>query len=490
MWLWLACGIETGVGSVEEPAAPLEISLTATPSQVDLGTVDKAGTSSVDLEIRNTGDTWLDIEFSTTGDAAFSTPQGPITLQPNESALQTVFFSPDHPFAHAGAFHATATGALGADVLLIGTGSSPHISMTVKNPDDAVINCAATSGSLIATNFGGHDLTLETADLIEGFPAFLLDATALPIVLSPGSSIELPLSFRPSTVGEQQGVWVVRSNDPTQPDAVASATGFGVFAGEPHVDSFVVEPRTVALLIAFDRSGSMTAELPIVQPAMERLIDEIGTVAAEWRIGVVTGISACFNEGILDANTEDLHATFVDAMLGEGSLLTEALLALAADAAEAPCNTGFWFPGEPLQVVVVSDEPEQSGDWQAQVDRIVAVVGDPWQVHISGVVDLNNLCGDGAEGYVEAAAETSGVLLDVCSPVLVDHILELLVPHAIGVDTFVLSEAPVESSIEVTVDGASWTNVYDAAIVGVRLVPEPPVGADVVISWQAALCPP
>lgn len=490
-WLLLGCRGETGVGVASADKDPLRIALSVLPAEIDFGTVDKGAVAGALATVHNDGDIWLDVGFLVDGDGGFAVAAGPLSLAPGEAATWPLTFSPVAPFAAAARLVAFAEieGGPAAEADLVGAGASPVISLSVEPPGDAVVYCDPSVGTVEVSNDGGHDLWIEAVDQVGGWPAFLLAPDALPANLAPGEKAVWPVSFLPTAVGPQQGVWVIRSNDPDLPSAGVSVAAQGVYAGDERVDDFVVAPRTLSMLIAMDRSGSMDDDLAVVQPAMERLIDEIGTVVPDWRIGIVTGVSACVNEGVLTPDTPELHATFVEAMLGEGSELTEALLALAADAAEAPCNAGLWLPGEPVQVVVVSDEPEQSGDWEGQVARIADAVGDAWLVHISGVVDVNGTCGDGAAGYVEAADETSGVLLDICDSGLVDDVLDLLVPHAYGVDTFVLSEPPNEASLSATVDGLPWDVVYDAAVVAVRLVPAPPVGADVEIRWFAATCP-
>jgi hypothetical protein len=483
----LDAGLSTSHRDPAEPVAALAVD----PGFVDFGVLAKGEAAERTVVVRNVGDMWLDVDLVVVGDGSFAVDGAVPMLAPGEEAAVSVAFSPTEPFAHVGALRAVADipGGPVATADLTGEGAAPSVDLTVEAPPDAVVGCDPTSGAVAVRNVGGHDLTIDAVDPIAGAPAMLLTPDPVPLVLAPGASLSWPVSFRPSVVGAVDGVWVIRSNDPELDAAVASVQASGVYGAEQRVDRFTVEERALSVLVAFDRSESMGNDLETLQPAMERLIDEMGTVVPDFRVGVVTGVSSCANEGVLTPDTPELHEAFVRAMLGAGSPLTEALLQLAADAAEAECNADLWIPGEPVQVVVVSDEPEQSGDWEAQVDRIVAVVGDPWLVHVSGIVDVDGVCGEGAAGYVEAADETSGVLLDLCAADIADHVLDLLVVHDFGVDTFALSEPPVEASLEVLVDGLPWTAIYDAAVQSVRLVPAPPAGASVEVRWYAATCP-
>jgi hypothetical protein len=238
----------------------------------------------------------------------------------------------------------------------------------------------------------------------------------------------------------------------------------------------------------------MSAENEELLSAFEHFIEAIDDVVDDWQIGVVTGQSTCFNYGIITPSTPDYAALFTDALREPPGPLTESLLDLANEAlaATATCNAGFLRPDRPLQIIAVSDEPEQSDDgWQTLVDEMDDYLAHPTLLHISGLVDVNGTCGEGADGYIDAANATEGVLVDLCGTDLDTRILDLLEPAQQGVDYFTLSQVAHAESIEVWLDTlpvlTGWS--YDAARLAVIFDEAPAPGQVVDVRYRPSGCP-
>ncbi len=483
--LALACGRYDGGIGVQRPTQEDLVEEIAVAPSLAFSALNSGDAQTAEVLVTNVGTTVVDLVATTSGDAFSVVEVTGRGVRPGESGAVTVQFAPLAPFEHRGTL-TVSTALMGdtVEVALTGLGTDPAIDVDPVTLGVATVGCEEAVGEMVVRNVGGQPLQLT------GFTSpspFLWLEGSLGAV-APGGQVGVPLHFVPGVAGPFSTDVVVTSDDPQTPSLSVHVTADAVWPGDVLTASFIAEARTTSVLIALDRSQSMDAELPILTPAFQALIDGIDGVLVDWRLGVVTG-EACANGGVIEPGTPGRELAFLEALSGEGSALTESLLALTASAVEAPCNAALLIEGAPLQVVVVSDEPEQSGDPEGSIDRIEAVVGDPWLVHISGVLDVYTVCGDGPDGYLDAIADTNGVLLDVCAATLADHILDLLVPPAYGVDTFLLPSLPVLGSIEVAVDSVPASFLYDAVVQGVRVAPAPPPGALVEVRWHEAGCP-
>lgn len=483
--LALACGRYDGGIVNRRPTQEDLVEEIAAPPSLAFSALDSGDAQTADVVVTNVGSTVVDLVATVSGEAFSVVSVEGRGVRPGESGAVTVQFAPEAPFEHRGTL-TVSTALLGdsVEVALTGLGTDPDIAVDAVVLGTATVGCAEAVGDMVVRNVGGQPL--QVTGFASPSPFLWVDGT--PGSVPPGGQLEVPLRFVPGVAGAFSTDVVVASDDPQTPSLAVHVTADALWPGALQTASFIAEARTTSVLIALDRSQSMDAELPILTPAFQALIDGIDGVLADWRLGVVTG-EACANGGVIEPGTPNRDLALFEALSGEGSALTESLLALTASAVEASCNEDLLIDGAPLQVVVVSDEPEQSGDPQGAIDRIEAVVGDPWLVHISGVLDVYTVCGDGPDGYLDAISDTNGVLLDLCVDTLKDHILELLVPPAYGVDTFLLPSLPALGSIEVAVDGVPATFLYDAVVQAVRVIPAPPPGALVEVRWHAAACP-
>lgn len=342
------------------------------------------------------------------------------------------------------------------------------------------VGCAA-SGTVSLTNAGTADLHVEGLSF-EGDAAWTLaDGNVWPLTLAPGASTTVSVSLVPTAQGEVAASLVAVSDDPDG-DEVATQVGAGVL-GPRGEDTFdVPENPPVDILFAVDQSCSMDSHAANLGANFGSLAAELSAVTNNWRVGVVTQQSACFNNGVLSPTTPGLAAKFTDAVQAGGNDVpdTERLFSLTLGALNQTsgnaCNAGFLRPSALLHVVFVSDEWEQSGDignagsralqW---VDTATTFKGDPALLRASGVICPESGCdwagSDGRpDGYREAVADTAGARLDISTSNWGAAAAQIAEASLEGLYDFPLSATPDVSTLKVWVNGVQWTSgwSYDA----------------------------
>ncbi|MBX2804267.1 MAG: hypothetical protein KTR31_41785 [Myxococcales bacterium] len=321
-----------------------------------------------------------------------------------------------------------------------------------------------------------------------------LDAVGgvLPLILEPGESYVVPVTWAPSTAGLQTGTLEVSSDDPAGVTA-AVQSGQADYA-EVVTESFE-EPEHPPLDILFliDQSCSMaldnTDDLENGIPTFFATLDQV----ADWQLVQVTLEDGCANHGILSSSTPKAEEIFVrNAFQPQpvNDAFTERLLQHAATALALTgpdqCNEGALRDGASLHVIVASEEPEQSGQkWSSWVSVYQSYVGHPSLVKVSGILDVHTACGQGPDvgpaGYIDAVEATGGSAVNICQSDWSDGLTDLASAAVPGTRSYVLSSQPYAPSIVVEVNGVPTVDFdYDEDRLTVT-VNEPPVnGGDLV----------
>ncbi len=368
--------------------------------------------------------------------------------------------------------------------------------LEIVPPSYAFPTACEASVDLRLSNVGDSPLVVSALKFDGGADLDLAHALALPLELAPGSHTTVTVNYTPISGLNASGELTVVSNDP-RGDQVA------VQSAVPSLNA-VTQSWTVAddlpidIVFALDKSCSMDQEMGDLADAAADFIDEIDVATTDWHIGVVSKDDGCFNNGIILPSTPDYEDVFNDAVRGIqilGTSLTESLLQLTSvalfETVPGACNEGFARPEAVLSIIIVSDEPEQSGtDWSNWVEQYRMAKADPNLVVLSAVVDFNHNCGSGAAGYVEAADETGGLILDVCNSDWGAFAAELGLVSAGALRTFELDAIPDVSSIVMSVDGVIYDNGwhYDADRNAVVADIALPTGAVVSVTYDAVGC--
>jgi hypothetical protein len=388
--------------------------------------------------------------------------------------------------------------ALTADAASAIPGESPDI---VLEPSFFDFGSVETGCEAVATFWVGNQGTV-----VGEVQQVLLDAEQMELVdpledgflIYPGEEIPIEVRYRPKAPGVNGGTLSVRSDDPDGDAEVAALAGEGLGDMAMSQTFLVGDYPALTVLFAVDQSCSMQPHKDNLIANLNTFIEEVSQPDVEWRLGVVTEDDGCLNGGILDPNSPTLVDQFTTAVQTHAGtkFFTEALIGLGHRAMEQSrpggCNEGLLQPGGLLHLVVVSDEPEQSRDTMEIVSLMEEKVGAPGLLRISGAVDQSRLCpfASGAAGYVEAIAETGGVLLEVCDPAWGTQMTQVAEVSLDALTFFVLHDLPQPGSIEVRVDGLLYVDwVYLPSSNSIELNQEKVPGQTVEVRYlRQALC--
>lgn len=355
------------------------------------------------------------------------------------------------------------------EVDLVGHGAVPDLDIS-PNPYDfgtVFIGCGETQ-ELRLENIGSDDLEITDIDFDSDDNAMeLIDENDLPLTLAPGQATTVAVSFYAESVSTSRGELTVRSNDPAG-DEVAVQVGEGAWA-ERGEDTFdIPENPPVDILFAVDQSCSMDAHAANLASNFGQLASALSAVTNNWRVGVATLQSGCFNNGIITPSTPQAKFTEAVRMGADEVADTEKLFALTNTALSkttgSGCNAGFLRPSALLHVVFVTDEWEQSGisasSWVANAGSYKS---SDSLLKASGIVCPDSGCSwAGADGfagnYLTAIATTGGERLDISSTNWGSTASRLAEASLDGIYNFELSEDPVESTIRVYVNGVEVTS--------------------------------
>jgi hypothetical protein len=271
-----SAGAKTGALSVNsnDPIRPrVDVPMTGTglapvidvsPPTLGFGDVKLAQAKDLVLTIRNTGTATLKVSSVTSSNPQFSVtqfterPSGalrnlPLAITPNTSVELTVRLRPSFVAASVGAI----SGALSinsndpnrprVDVPVTGTGIGALIGAPSSLSFGGVTVClaAASTTSLTLTNTGNAPLTIASLSIDN--PAFALTPRpTLPLVVAPGASSTLPLSFYTRAVGTQTGRLIISSNAVNNPGLAVSLSGVGTPVPPPAISQITVSRTTLS----------------------------------------------------------------------------------------------------------------------------------------------------------------------------------------------------------------------------------------------------
>ncbi|MEQ1504851.1 MAG: hypothetical protein ABMB14_21630 [Myxococcota bacterium] len=366
----------------------------------------------------------------------------------------------------------------------------PDVAVEPVGPGTTVVPCDGTA----TVNLVNHDTVDHVVDAIVFSPSTdlaRLDLTdvELPRIVHPG--VPVPLTVRLD--GEAPRTTAATIAITWEAGASSASVSYAAVYGAAEHRTFTVGTPQVDLLLAVDHSGSMAANYADeLAEGLPRLLDAL-TAAADWQAILVTSDDGCSNGPVYTAGDPNAAGRIADHAFDPSpdDDLTEALLELAsralAENAPTECNATFLRPGSELVVLTVSDEPEQSGrDADYWVDDFGTYSAS---VIVSAVADARGRCGDGGEGYADAADATGGVVIDLCDRGWGDDLDQVADGLGQRPPSFVLGSDALPDTVEVTVDGESARATFDAATGTVTLRDAAPAGAKVAVDWVVpAVC--
>ena len=380
------------------------------------------------------------------------------------------------------------------------------------------VGCYSEEREVTLYNRGDAALDVVSLAITSGCPSMvefmLVDIAPLPQVVSAQGSMTVSLRYLPQDLGPDTCTLSIGTSDPAQPLFIVPLEGEGTFEAT-QTDTFVQGAGSaVDILFVVDSSGSMS-------PAKEALAASISALTAladawdsDYQIGVMgLGIDeGCDNTGTLQGEPPILQNNttgFSDRVLNvdQGGCAPDAqeagleasFLALSwplihdADepcATDADCaspyqcvdggcggpNRGFLREDAALEVVIISDEEDQSpgpvgfyvdfldslkGPSNPHLMHLHAIVGDPGDGCVSS--DGNLQAGAGHR-YIEVQQATGGVFRSICAGDFAATLASIGVVVFGPTMSLALSRDADPATIEVTVNGTACDSgwIYDA----------------------------
>ncbi|MBP7127276.1 choice-of-anchor D domain-containing protein [Myxococcota bacterium] len=370
--------------------------------------------------------------------------------------------------------------------------------------DPVPVGCAATRTVRLALA-GEEPLSVSAVRVDpscnqEG--VFTVQTPGMPATLRPEAPIEVSISFEPPSEAQFRCHLDVLDASGEGSLIQVPLTGSGV-APEPQVDSFTQGTHDPDILLVVDASGSMTDDLDALKKAFVPWLQAYAADGRKARVGLI-GLSVepqCDQVGVLQGpprlltvGDADAFAEMLDRMYGDPACspsMGEAGLEAARRALSSPliddegipcrndqpcnppyrcydgfcggANRGFLRPLSPLDVVIFSDEDDQSpetvdayarflkgvkGFGNDARSRFDVIAGD-----VPGGCDRSGATAEAAPRYLQAADATGGAFRSFCSGNLTQSLQDFARTSFPLATRFRLSRAPRPETVSVRIDG-------------------------------------
>jgi len=199
--------------------------LTASPSNVNFGTVATGTSNSTTIQLRNTGTASVKISSVVTSGSGFtlSSLSLPITLAPNQAATLTAGFKPaaTGDFSEHITVTSTATDSPTA-ISLSGIGATtvaPALTATPSSVSFGTIPTGTTTTQTIRlTNSGDSELTISSLSTTGS--GITVSGMAMPLNIAVGQSANLTAALKPASAGAVSGAIKITSNVPGSPKQI------------------------------------------------------------------------------------------------------------------------------------------------------------------------------------------------------------------------------------------------------------------------------
>lgn len=487
----LACS-ESKLNGLNDPNAAGGMAIEVTPLALDFGVVgendeptvraftissvgvDDATISGIELQGDDASSFTLVIPFM----------QDTI-LSPGESVNIQVAFDPQD------AYSLNAEAVVFSDdpsqeaipVNLIGEGAIPDllISPDPLNFGVTYVGCVMEN-QITLTNVGSE--ILDVYNILNSEGAFTINnPPSFPLTLAPEEEYVLDVIFEPEIEGSYTGNLEVISNDPNG-NEISNHSGIGQYVAsyEQYWENPVDPPTDI--IFSVDQSCSMSDDNALLATSFSSFISQLNNYSTDWQIMIANADSGCNNGGIYTPNTPNYISSFQSQIqTGGAGYYTESLLTIVSNAvnqATSGCNAGFMRPNAMLHIIMVSDEPEQSGgSYSDFLNNIVAQKGALESVRMSVIYNPSNHY----SRYIGVANDTGGLIFDIRSSAWSTPLnLELLAEASVISDRYDLDNLALEHTIEVFINGyavqSNWH--YDSAANAVIFDTSPPSEGDTI----------
>jgi len=381
-----------------------------------------------------------------------------------------------------------------AEIQLNGVGVAPVIDITPSDYDFGTLYVGCDSSQpLTISNIGTADLVVDAFDWSTASNDMSFDALEpvngpLPWTIAPNQSVDIFVDYAPLDSISDASFLTVSSNDPYLPEALVTQDGMGEIFAE-NTDNFEQpEAGATDIIFAVDRSCSMFDDIALMNNNFETFINTMAGMNSDYHVAAVVGDNGCIfgNDLYIDSSFNSnpqgavtVLSTMIDCYSSSqcpvnvpygnnterAFMLLEAFLSEAVDVNGTPdpsgCNYGVIREGAKLNLVGVSDEPEQSSNTYAYyISLFQGLKSNPDDVVIHAIGgDYPSGCGGNSAytGMYEASVATGGLFLSICATDWASQLQALAEGSAQDLTSFALTQQPVPSTIEVRIDGRSST---------------------------------
>jgi hypothetical protein len=238
--IFLAC-IVASTTSITPSAWAASQQLRATPATIDFGATVVGQTQTQEVVLTNTGTTSVTISGLSASDADFSiatTNPTPIALAPGGQTVISVSFSPKQNQWQESQVAVTSNASNPTLEIPLG-GGGEKVAVLEASPSSVSFGKVAVGSTVstpvVVTNTLKSDLTLKGL-YASGNGFSVSSGVEFPLILQPGKSITLTVSFAPTSVGLSAGRSTVGGptlNIPLQGTGTTSSTSAGQLTVSP-----------------------------------------------------------------------------------------------------------------------------------------------------------------------------------------------------------------------------------------------------------------
>ena len=457
------------------------------PMELDFGDVYVDGVEAPPASVTevvtvyNEGEGPLQITDIYLSDASSPYEIGAVTsplVQPGGSAQFSVTFHPQTsgPTASSVLIESNDPDEATVEVVILGQGIAPVIDVSPTEYDFGTlyIGCEGTQ-SVTISNIGNAPLVISNLQMNTSSTDFDFTnslAGALPYTLNAGSSVDVDVSYAPYDEYADISYLVVESNDPYTPQVTAVQEGLGELYGS-NLDIYEQPIRgQTDIIFAVDRSCSMYDDIENVQNNFGSFTTTMSGLDADYHVAATVEDNGCINGSDLfidntftASDAQQTITSMINMGASYGSNTERAFMLLESCLSEtlgsSGCNYGLVREDATLNLVGVSDEPEQSvNNYSHYVSLFQSLKSNPDDVILHAIGgDYPSGCSSASAytGFYEATVATGGLFLSICATDWGTHLEALAEGSAQDLSTFELTNWPVPETLVVRVDGLTTT---------------------------------
>jgi len=485
-----------GIGGV-----PTTCAVSVAPSQLTFGLVERGSRVVLPVEIRNSGAMPCNLSsIMLNGAPEFVIESGEMTtgaINPGQAHQVVVAYQPMDYGQHATLleFMSDDPSQMMLSVPINGTSAPTDIRVIPSQLDFNVVPvgtasrpCRSPERTVTVYNTGSNQVTVTDVSLdLSTSPEFELQPFTVPANIPAGDSVSIGMRYKPVDIGTDTGVLFITVDLGSQTQRIAVPLSGDGQLNPTVTDTFqqLANPKADVLFVV-DNSCSMREEQNSLGSNLGSFLTFATQQGIDFQLGVTTTDVASNGEAgrfveegpqnvrIITPNTPNGSAAFSSNVnLGTSGSADEQGLEAAYLALKDPLintwNAGFLRTDAALAVIAVSDEPDHSSrtvNFYENFLRNIKGFQNSGMFSFSAIVGTqtggcNGPGGDAqyAPRYIQVAQNTGGVVESICNANWGQTLANIGL-NSFGLKRqFVLSSAPVASTISVDVNGTTIPSV-------------------------------